>query len=182
MMNKQEIRNDMQCKRAAISASEKKAYDVLICEALKKYVVANSITVVHCYIPMLNEINLTPFINWLLAEKKTVICPKVVSGRQLLSLPLVSLSRIRKGVFGTVYPDSDEVFEGKIDLIIVPGLAFDMSKNRLGYGGGYYDRFLLKHKSATCVGAFYELQKMKRLPVEPHDVVLDEILSETQWY
>lgn len=181
-MNKKNIRNDMLRKRAIISASLKKEHDKLICERLKEYVLANNISVVHCYIPMLDEINLRPFIDWLLSENKRVVCPKVVSGHQLLSIPLESLAKVKKGVFGTVYPASDEVFEGEIELIVVPGLAFDTSKNRLGYGGAYYDRFLLKHKNALCVGAFYELQKMKQVPVEPHDVVLDKVLSEHRWY
>ncbi|HET8992095.1 MAG TPA: 5-formyltetrahydrofolate cyclo-ligase [Candidatus Saccharimonadales bacterium] len=82
--------------------------------------------------------------------------------------------------------DVDE--QGKVadvksyDLIIVPTLAFDDRLNRLGYGGGYYDKFLTIQKSAYTVGLCFELGHVSQLPIEPHDVALEALISEQQIY
>ena len=67
-------------------------------------------------------------------------------------------------------------FNGRYDLIIVPGLAFDNRNYRVGYGGGYYDNFLVMQPESFKVGIFYPFQKVDVVPVEPHDICLDTIL------
>jgi 5-formyltetrahydrofolate cyclo-ligase len=89
---------------------------------------------------------------------------------------LTSFDDIEKGVFGTTHPANPEEYTGKFDLIIVPGLAFDDKKYRLGYGGGYYDNFLVNHPEAYKIGIFYPAQKVENVPTEAHDICLDEIL------
>jgi 5-formyltetrahydrofolate cyclo-ligase len=73
-------------------------------------------------------------------------------------------------------PDSD------FDLIIVPLLAFDERKHRLGFGGGWYDRFLAAQPNALKIGLGYEFQRSGSLPVEPHDIALDMIITEAKTY
>jgi 5-formyltetrahydrofolate cyclo-ligase len=122
------------------------------------------------------EINIFPLIEQLLENKMTVVTPKTLPKRQLKHLVLKSLNELEKGVFGTKYPAGDEVFEGEYDLIIVPGLSFDNNNYRLGYGGGYYDNFMVNHTKAKKIGIFYPFQEMEEIPLESHDVRLDEIL------
>ncbi len=83
---------------------------------------------------------------------------------------------MEKGVFGTVHPTGEKVFTGTYDMMITPGLSFDSNNYRLGYGGGYYDTFLAENPAAKKVGIFYPFQEVDNLPLEPHDVRLDEIL------
>ena len=64
------------------------------------------------------------------------------------------------------------------DLIVVPLLAFDKSKNRLGYGKGYYDKFLKKNKNITTIGVAFSFQKYNKITTSNHDVKLDYILTE----
>ena len=71
---------------------------------------------------------------------------------------------------------------GQLDTIIVPLVAFDASCNRLGHGGGYYDRFLKKYPKAKKIGLAFELQKLKEIPTEPHDVKLDAVVTEERIY
>ena len=63
-------------------------------------------------------------------------------------------------------------------MIIVPGLAFDAQNYRLGYGGGYYDNFIVNHAQAKKIGIFYPFQKVEKVPVEAHDFPLDKILAQ----
>lgn len=69
----------------------------------------------------------------------------------------------------------------EIDLFIIPLVAFDADKNRLGYGGGYYDR-ALENNDSTKIGIAYQAQKAEKLPVEEHDIKLDMIITEANIY
>ena len=63
------------------------------------------------------------------------------------------------------------------DLLLVPGVAFTDTGNRLGYGGGFYDRFLKEHPCKT-IGIGYDFQLLKELPTEEHDICLDEVITD----
>lgn len=70
----------------------------------------------------------------------------------------------------------------RYDLIIVPLLGFDSDCHRLGRGSGWYDRFLSQQSTATKIGLSYELSRCNTVPVEPHDITLDMIITERQVY
>ena len=163
--------------RAQLSLAFKTEYDNWICEQLEELILKNNFKTVHAYLPMGKEINITPLIKKLLAQNITVVTPKTLPKRQLENRVLTSLDAIEKGVFGTTHPSNPTAYTGKFDLIIVPGLAFDDNHYRLGYGGGYYDNFLINHPEALKVGIFYPNQKAGKVPTEIHDLQLDEIIS-----
>ena len=66
------------------------------------------------------------------------------------------------------------------DVIIVPLVAFDEQCNRLGRGGGWYDRFLAMQPQAQTIGLAYEFQQVSALPTEPHDIALDHVITEAR--
>lgn len=68
------------------------------------------------------------------------------------------------------------------DVIIVPLVAFDERCNRLGFGGGWYDRFLAMQPQAQTIGLAYELQQAPLLPTEPHDIALDHVVTQTRTF
>jgi 5-formyltetrahydrofolate cyclo-ligase len=125
---------------------------------------------------MEREIDIAPLLQGLLHKQITVVCPKALSARVLENRILNSLDNLETGIKGTQHPALPQVYEGPYDLIIVPGLAFDHQKYRLGYGGGYYDGFLTTQPQAHKVGIFYPFQQADEVPREAHDVCLDEIL------
>lgn len=173
---KKHVRKEMLMKRATLIPSAKKNYDQWVCNSLLKKIEDLHCKTVHCYLPMGTEINITPLIAILLEKKITVVAPKTLPNRTLKNLVLTSIDAVEKGIFGTTYPAGEEVFDGKLDLIIVPGLAFDAHKYRLGYGGGYYDNFMSNHPFAYKIGAFYPFQEVEKVPSEDHDLPIDEIL------
>lgn len=174
---KKELRKQMLQKRADFLSTSKFAYDLWICRRLQELVLNENFKIVHLYLPMGNEIDITPFIEFCLKNKITVVCPKTLKKRNLKHLVLNSLKEVETGVFGTMYPSNTKEYLGEYDLIVVPGLAFDENNNRLGYGGGYYDSFLCKHPEANKVGIFYSFQEVEKIPTEQHDLALDLILS-----
>jgi 5-formyltetrahydrofolate cyclo-ligase len=173
---KKAVRQENLIKRAKLNPSYKTNYDQWICEQLAKIVDERNYHNIHVYLPMGKEINITPLIETLLAKNKTVVAPKTLPKRKLQNLVLTAIDDVEKGVFGTTHPASGKVYEGPFDLIIVPGLAFDNHRYRVGYGGGYYDNFLVQHPEAQKIGIFYPQQAMENVPREPHDMQLDELL------
>ena len=173
---KKTLRNEMLITRAKLTPSFKKEYDLWICQQLEQLIEENNYQTIHAYLPMGKEINITPLLEKLLAKNITVVTPKTLPKRKLENRVLSSLSEIEKGVFGTTHPSSPKEYTGTFDLIIIPGLAFDNRNYRLGYGGGYYDNFLVSHPKAYKIGIFYPSQKVNKVPTETHDICLDEIL------
>ena len=173
---KKKLRKQMLFKRAKLPKLAKQKYDEWICNSLWEIIKERNFKTVHCYLPMGKEINITPLIEKMLNENITVITPKTLPKRKLQNLVLTSLDELEKGVFGTSHPANAKEFLGKYDLIIVPGLSFDNSNYRLGYGGGYYDNFMVQHSDARKIGIFYPFQEIEKVPLESHDLKLDEIL------
>jgi 5-formyltetrahydrofolate cyclo-ligase len=97
--------------------------------------------------------------------------------RTLENRILTSLQDLETGIKGTQHPALPNIYNGNYDLIIVPGLAFDAQRYRLGYGGGYYDNFLVAQPKAFKVGIFYPFQQVAAVPKEAHDVCLDSIIN-----
>jgi 5-formyltetrahydrofolate cyclo-ligase len=79
-------------------------------------------------------------------------------------------------MWGTIHPGGNEAYTGPIDLFIVPGLAFDTELYRLGYGAGYYDNHLVNQPQAWKAGICYPCQVINKVPTEPHDIKLDELI------
>ncbi|MCB0462635.1 MAG: 5-formyltetrahydrofolate cyclo-ligase [Flavobacteriaceae bacterium] len=172
---KKALRNTKLVKRARLPRLIKKEYDQWICDSLWQTIQERDCKTVHCYLPMGTEINITPLIEKLLEENITVIVPKTLPKPKMQNLVLTSLDNLDDGVFGTKHPTNAEEFLGIYDLIIVPGLAFDDANYRLGYGGAYYDNFLVHHPNTSKIGIFYPFQQVEKVPVESHDVQLNEI-------
>lgn len=176
MEEKKALRTEMHKKRANIDSAQKQRYDLEICEKLEQLILVSNAKVVHAYLPMGKEIDISPLIASLLKQNITVVTPKTLKNRKLQNLVLKSLTEVEQGVFGTTHPANSVEYNGDFDVIIVPGLAFDSNNYRLGYGGGYYDNFLVNHPKAFKVGIFYPVQQVDKVPTEPHDIQLDRII------
>ncbi|MEO2052075.1 MAG: 5-formyltetrahydrofolate cyclo-ligase [Allomuricauda sp.] len=175
---KKEIRDEMLGRRNRMSLGQKALYDHKICEVLWRLVEQKVIQSVHTYLPMGSEVDIVPFIAQCLEHRVTVVVPQTLPDRQFKNLVLSSLQALERGVFGTSYPSGNRVYKGHYDLIIVPGLACDDNRSRLGYGGGYYDTFLADQTTSFKLGLFYPFQKMDQLPTESHDIQLDKVLCD----
>ena len=89
-----------------------------------------------------------------------------------------SLKELKKGNYGILEPDNDKLVNKKdIDLLIVPIVSYDKDHNRLGYGGGYYDRYL-KDYEGKVIGLAFTFQQVEKLPVERFDLPIKTIIDE----
>lgn len=173
---KKALRTRLQSERNSLPKGQKKDYDLKINQALKSLILEQKYQKVHTYLPMGTEIDLYPLIKELLTKNIDVYTPKTLKNRQLEHLQLHSLDALEAGLWGTKHPKDSKSYEGAFDLIIVPGLAFDLEHNRLGYGGGYYDNFLRQHQPAHKIAVAYPFQLVQNVPVEAHDEQVDQVL------
>lgn len=167
----------MRAKRASFSEDEKCAYSASLIEKLLPFCLAAKPNIIHTFIPFNNEPDLMPLLDEFLARNITLIAPKTLKEGQLEHLQYIGRNSLEKGLYHTLYPNTNKAYTGEYTLILVPGLAFDKFGKRLGYGGGYYDRFLEQHPEAIKIGIVYPFQFIERVPVEEHDQAVDYIFN-----
>jgi len=126
------------------------------------------------------EVDTKPIINHLLNLSKIVLLPRV-KGPDILPIQIHDLENLYIG-YGGIKEPRGNVYEGKIDVVIVPAVAFDIHGYRLGYGKGYYDRFLPKIEPVIKVGLAFDFQILDKIPHDPYDVKIDYIITPTQIY
>jgi len=107
------------------------------------------------------------------------VCLPAITGKGILEARRIDC--LVPGAYGIPCPEGPVVQPEEIDLIVVPGLAFDKSCHRLGQGGGYYDRYLPKCRGTT-IGLAFDCQVVDDLPLEDHDIQLDLLATESTLY
>jgi len=135
------------------------------------------------YSPIHNEVATDRLLAWCLADGKRTLYPRVV-GDQLEFVEAGSLGELARGCFGVLEPCGGQVVApAEIDLLLVPGVGFDRSGHRLGYGKGFYDRALqAEHPGTLRVGIGFDFQLVDQLPAEAHDVRLQLLVTESNIY
>jgi 5-formyltetrahydrofolate cyclo-ligase len=178
-MDKQELRKRSMEIRKNIPNKEQKnnaIYNAII--SCDEYNAANIIAI---YNSMGSEVNTKEIILYSLLKQKIVLLPKI-DGEDMLFVRVDSNTKYALSKFGTLEPIEGEIYDpDKIDLFIVPGLAFDINGNRLGYGGGYYDRYL-RELRAVKIGLAFEEQLVNSIPTEEKDIPLNIIQTEENRY
>lgn len=131
---------------------------------------------IYGYLPYNQEVRTVPILEQALADGKKVAVPKIY-GDEMRFIYLPDLNRVEKGYSGIPEPIEDGP-EGDDPeaLVLMPGLAFDKEGHRIGYGGGFYDKFLAKEPEHPTVALCYEFQIMSELPTEEFDIPVDLVL------
>ena len=142
--------------------------------------------VIHCYVSAKNnEVDTRRLILEALEEGKRIVVPVTdLRQRRLDHSEIKGLDELERSVFGLSEPkEACRRFIGidEIDLVIVPGLAFDSRGNRIGFGGGFYDRFLSEVR-APKIALAYSFQVVEAIEADPHDVRMDKVVTDEQVY
>ena len=120
-----------------------------------------------------------PFLKEILGSKKLYLPGTDPSKKALAFRQVRSLAQdLQKGVYGIMEPKPacPKRILGRMDLIVVPGVAFDKTGNRLGRGGGYYDKALRRAKKVYKIGLCFREQLVKKVPMTEHDVRMDRVI------
>ncbi len=131
---------------------------------------------IYGYMPYNQEVRTVPILQRALLDGKKVAVPKVY-GDIMRFIYLDDLSKVEKSSMGIPEPVADEpVAEDPTALVLMPGVAFTKSGDRIGYGGGYYDRFLAAQSEHPTVALCYDFQVLESLPTEEFDIPVDVVL------
>lgn len=140
------------------------------------------------YLDFNNEVKTDQLITKLISLRKTVTSPVTIKDeRKLIPYEITNLKEgINIGAYGIREPNKDisnEIDVKNIDVLIVPAVAYDKNCYRLGYGGGYYDRFIERLRDdAITIGIAFDLQLFDSIPKEEHDAQLNYIITESSTY
>lgn len=167
-----------------LSPEERLTASVMICSRLERHPVWKKARSCLFYAPMPDEPDVWPLVAKGLTMGKAIALPRFVPQRNLYVACLIqdSARDLQTGQFGVREPNDrcPIIPLNRLDLILVPGVGFDLNGRRLGRGKGFYDQWLANHRGTMC-GVAFDQQIVSEIPVEPHDIRLSCILTPTRW-
>ncbi|WP_209125377.1 5-formyltetrahydrofolate cyclo-ligase [Alkalihalobacillus sp. BA299] len=185
MHEKKELRSLVKSKLTKMSTEEYKSKSDKIKEHLCSTALWKEANTIAITISKGNEVNTYEIIERAWEEGKTIVAPKTYpETSEMVFFQINDFNDLESTYFQLKEPNVQVCLpyeRDRIDLIIVPGVAFDTSGNRLGYGGGYYDRYLVDYQGHTCALAF-EQQLIHGIPLEPFDIPVQMIVTEDRVY
>jgi len=141
----------------------------------------NEVTIISFYVSFRSEVETHEMIKETLRLDKRVVVPIVKKKKRLSLSELKNFNELELGKFGILEPKvafRREINLEEVELVIVPGVAFDEKGNRIGYGRGYYDDLLTRMKKIPFIGLAYELQIVPEIPKEERDIPVHKIITE----
>lgn len=180
---KKKLRKEAFAKRKEISAEERVEKSRRITEHILQSEVYQKAKSVFSFVSMGSEAETRDILKRAWKDGKIVAVPKMKQGREMVFLKIESFADLKEGRFGVMEPvTQEEMIPEAGDLFLVPGALFDRNKNRIGYGGGFYDTYFEKHQGYRKIGlAFSEQISETAIPTEVNDIPLDDIVTENGW-
>ena len=180
---KKEIRETVLKKRRQYPADRRHVFSTCIAEKVMAHPYFMQADTVYCYVDFDGEVETRQIINEALARENS--CMFKVHGDNMEFYPIKSLTELTKGIFGipgaACFGDSGgSIYDSLRTLMILPGVAFDVSRNRIGYGRGYYDRYLKKHGGFWTMALAFECQMVEKIPAEDTDIRPQSLITETR--
>ena len=177
------IRKQMKQLRADMTRTERFEKSMQIFEQLITVPEFKRADRIYTYVSMDNEIDTIMLIDYSLSLEKRVFVPRV-SGKDMEFYEISDISELNPGYRGIYEPDINgkEPDYSRTGFMCMPGLAFDRSYNRIGYGGGFYDRYLSVENKLYKAALAYEAQLLESIPAQDGDVRPDMIVTEENIY
>jgi len=185
------IRNQMTIERNNLSIEQRRLWSEAACSKAKAFIESHSSKAFMVYVSFRSELDLSSLIEWGWQTGRKVVAPRCIAADRSMELyTLQSWDDLRPGAYGIMEPNPEAAqrVEDNCELgvVFVPGLAFDLQGGRLGYGGGYYDRFAESVQNSGSkpywLGISFEAQLIAEVPLEEHDLKMDGIITERNMY
>jgi len=188
---KKRIRDKLLKRRDAIPPEAKNTKEIAIEKRLISLDVFQAAQCILMYVSFRSEVATRRLLDDIIKSGKKLVLPVVDASHKVLTLYEVKdTAHLRPGFMGIPEPGIDvnrKVTLDEIDLVVIPGTGFDPQGNRIGYGGGYYDRLLsleskqlAKVEHITTVALAFEEQIGEEIPAEPHDIKVDMIITDNR--
>lgn len=177
MNDKKSLRKMLIKRRKEMAQEQVKLASRTIFFNVKKQLSAYDFTSVFCYEAYNGEVQTAEIMMWLYEQGKDVCIP-VVDGPFMHTAIWTPETTYIQNRYGINEPQKPVFYDKKIDIALIPGLAFTKAGARLGFGSGYYDKWLTENPAVYKIGLCYAWQVFQALPEEQHDVRMDLVVSE----
>lgn len=175
-MNKQELRTQVRARKRIMTGEAIREKSEKLTQLLLDTAVYRSARSIYGYLPYNQEVRTVPLLEQALRDGKRVAVPKCY-GDEMRFLWLDDLAAVEKGYSGIPEPVADgPVADDDTALVLMPGLAFDREGHRIGYGGGFYDKFLAREGNHPTVALCYDFQVFDHLETDEFDIPADLVL------
>ena len=175
-MDKKELRRTIRERKRAMTEEEIVSRSEKLGQLFAQSDAYKAARTIYGYLPYNQEVRTVPMLAKALADGKRVAVPKVY-GEEMKFLYLDDLTKVEKGYAGIPEPIADgPVADDDTALVLMPGLAFDPAGHRIGYGGGFYDKFLAAEPNHPTLALCYEFQMLPELHTQEHDIPVDTVL------
>lgn len=178
---KQTLRKECLKKRSALDETTHSKYDARCHELLFRTEEYQKATSLLLYISYNHEVDTFQIIKQAMKDGKRVAAPKVI-GQKMEFYYFNDIKELSKGAYGILEPQENGSCIEEYSLMIMPLVGFDEACHRIGYGGGFYDRYLHTHTVSTKLALAYECQKVSGNFFEEHDIAPDKIITEERIY
>lgn len=181
--NKKALRASIKQKRRALSIEYRQQASRKMQAELTRLPCYQAAEYIMLYMAMQDEVQLDELIAMVLKNGKKAVIPLVTGAGMMEAVELSDMADLVPDKYGIKTVSEEKrrlIAPDKIDLIIVPGVAFDKAGHRLGMGGGFYDRFMLRASRAVRAALAYDCQLLAAVPAEVHDLTVDYIITEKQ--
>lgn len=175
-MDKQALRRHIREQKRAMTEKQIESASQRLGELFAESRLYQNAKTIYGYLPYNQEVRTVPMLQRAIREGKRVAVPKVY-GEEMKFIYLDDLTRVSKGYAGIPEPVADgPVADDPTALVLMPGLAFDPEGHRIGYGGGFYDKFLASEPSHPTLALCYDFQMLEHLDTEEFDIPVDCVL------
>lgn len=180
-MDKNQLRKELKSLRNRLSKEEVAAKSSLICRNILSLPAYVSAKTVFAYLAFGSEVNIDGVIEHALLNGKKICVPMITGPHEMKAAELQSLAFTENGAYGIRAPKHGAavVLPQAIDLVLAPGLGFDLTGSRIGMGAGFYDRFLPQCTKAVKTGITYGILLKKQIICDEHDVKMDYVITES---
>ena len=175
-MDKKELRKKIREQKRAMTPERIEQASDKLGELFRATELYRNAKTIYGYLPYNQEVRTVPMLELALADGKRVAVPKVY-GDEMKFIYLTDLTQVEDGYAGIPEPVADgPVADDPTALVLMPGLAFDKEGHRIGYGGGFYDKFLAQEPNHPTIALCYDFQMLGQLPTEEFDIPVDCVL------
>ena len=175
-MDKKELRRQIREQKRAMSEEEIVAASERLGELFLNCPQYKDAKTIYGYLPYNQEVRTVPMMEQAMKDGKRVAVPKCY-GEEMRFIYMEDLSKVEKGYANIPEPVADEpVAQDPTALVLMPGMAFTRDGKRMGYGGGFYDKFLAAEPDHPTVALCYAFQMVEDLPTEDYDIPVDCVL------
>lgn len=178
---KKDIRRQILEKRSEITNREWKERSHKIFERVVEHPFFLQANAIYCYVDYSNEVETRNIISHAWKHGKKVAVPKVM-GDHMNFFYIHDFSDLQRGYKGILEPKECHLVKDENVLIIMPGAAFDRNCNRIGYGKGFYDKYLNSHPYMKTIALAFEIQIVDSIPTDSHDICPNIIITEEKIY